>query len=123
VRKDAAIEFGQDRIAFWGRLIAIPTFAWSAGKALLQHHAHPWDFLSGAVLALIALFFLFTFPGTIVVTDYGLEQTYWFWKSRRIRWHDIVEIEANAFSSIKITGTDGTKVTHTSLLTEAPLLA
>jgi hypothetical protein len=57
------------------------------------------------------------FPGSIIVKGDGLQQVSWLWKNKRVRWEDIVEINTGAKSRIMtITGCDGTKIVHTSVL-------
>jgi hypothetical protein len=66
-----------------------------------------------------ALFIIFDFPGTIVVTRDGLEQKYWFHKRKRILWKEIVEIETCVLNeAVKITSMDGTKIVHSYLLAD-----
>jgi len=57
------------------------------------------------------------FPGSILVKRDGLQQVYWLWKKKRVRWEDIVEINTGAKSRIvTITGSDGTKIVHSPVL-------
>jgi hypothetical protein len=75
------------------------------------------DLIIAAILGILAMMFIFTFPETIVVTDNGLEQISWLWKKKQIRWADIVEINTGEKSrTVTITGADGTKIVHSRQL-------
>lgn len=64
------------------------------------------------VLGLLLFMIAFSFPDTVTVTGSGLEQGAWLWKHKRIRWAEIVEINAGG-GMLTITGADGTKIVHT----------
>ena len=64
---------------------------------------------------------LFEFPGSVVVTGDGLEQIYWFWRNKHIRWNDIVEIESGQKDrTVTITSANGTKIVHSRFLADRP---
>ena len=119
VLSDDRVEFAQDRIAFWGWLLMFMYTAWVAAKTLMKDPVNPWNFITAACLGFMALSFLFSIPGAVVTTDDGLEQIYWFWRNKRIRWKDIVEINAGEKSqTVEVTSADGTKIVHSRFLAD-----
>ena len=123
VLSDGRVEFPPNRLAFatWTIAAAIP--AWGAIEALMHRSGKPLDLWSCIVIIGLALTELTTFPGTIVVTREGIEQIYWLQWTRRIRWSDVVEINTgNKIRTITITGSNRTKIVHSSQLADRPRL-
>jgi hypothetical protein len=69
-------------------------------RTLAQWHGRLVDFISPAVSGMIALYILIPIPGTVVSSDDGLEAVFWFRKNKRIRWHDIEQIETDRESKL-----------------------
>jgi len=89
----------------------------------MQNWNVPWNFVFLAYLGLVAVGILYDLPASIVVSEEGLEQVYWFRRRKRIRWKDIVEIESRQKDhTFTITSTDGTKIVHTGFLADRPRL-
>jgi hypothetical protein len=123
VFSDDRVEFSQDQIALWGWLLIIVYMAWLAVGTLMKSHGNLWDFFIPTCIGLMALSFLFSLPGTVVVSDDGVEQIYWFRRHKRICWMDIVEIESGPRDLlVTITGADGTKIVHSRFLADRPRL-
>jgi len=126
VLNDGRIEFAPDRIGLYGYLLAFVYVIGMAGRALAQRHSGFGDYISPAVSGMIALYILISIPGTVVAAEDGLEAVFWFRKNKRIRWHDIEEIEtereSKLFSIVAITGVDGTRIVHSWLLADLPRL-
>lgn len=60
---------------------------------------------------------LTSFPGTILIDSEGLQQIFWAWKNKRIRWTEIAEINTGEKSqTVTITGLNGTKIVHSRQL-------
>ena len=111
------IEFAQDWIALCGWLLFFGIFARESVEEFLRGHGKPLSIFISAAFASMALACLLPYPGTIVIDADGLEEVLWFWKNRRIRWEDIVEIDVGKGDGpIKITSKDGTKIIPTDLL-------
>lgn len=78
---------------------------------------------SAAGFALVAIGIVTSFPGTIVIDSEGLQQTFWLWKNKRIRWANIIEINTGEKSrTVTIAGADGTKIIHSRQLPDRPRL-
>lgn len=117
------IEFAPNRYAYWAWPLVVALVVWMAANQLNQSHWKLFDVWIAACLGFLAIGFLISFPGMVVVTDDGLEQVYWFWKNKRIRWRDIVEINTGKKKpTVTITGADGTKIVHDSRLPDRPRL-
>ena len=113
------VEFAPDDLALWAGPLTVIILIWSAAKALMHSHTRPWDFLNPACFGFLALMFLVSFPGTIVVSNDGLEQIYWFAKNKRIKWKEIEEIDVKKNGgSVIVTGVNETKIIHTGELTD-----
>jgi Bacterial PH domain len=117
------IEFTRNRLAFFAWPVITVLLTLTAIRDLTHSHGEPLELVIAACLGFIALLFLLSFPGTLVVNDVGLEQVYWFWRHKRILWKDIVEINIGGKSrTVTITSTDGTKIIHSSQLADRPRL-
>lgn len=123
VLSDGRIEFTRNRLAYCAWPVIIVLLSWEFVGELMQCFAKPSHLLNAAILGWFA-FWLFTwFPGTIIVSDYGLEEVRWFWKHKRISWKDIVEVNTgNKHRIVTITGEDGAKIVHSGLLVDRPRL-
>ncbi len=123
---DGRVEFAPDRIGFWAYPLTIAYSVWLTARALPQNHGNLTAFLNLGLFAAIALSLLFSFPGTVVASENGLEKVYWLRKNKRIRWKDIEEIEAEksgtSFTSVSVKGVDGTKMIHSWMLADQPRL-
>ncbi len=75
------------------------------------------DLVTSVGMAIGLVGVLLELPGTITVSDQGLEQQYWFGRNKRIRWSDIVEIDSGPKDRrVTIKATDGTRIDHSFLL-------
>jgi hypothetical protein len=85
--------------------------------------AKPWDFITGASLSVAVLASLCSIPATLIVSSDGMEQIYWFWRNKKIRWDEIVEIntgERGKSSTVTVLGAGGTKIIHSGQLPDRP---
>jgi hypothetical protein len=79
--------------------------------------------VTAVAFASVAIALLTSFPGAILIDSEGLQQTFWAWKIKRIRWADIVEINTGEKSgTVTITGADGIKIVHSRQLPDRPRL-
>jgi hypothetical protein len=117
------IEFAPRWFGVWGWIFLVLQAIFIVPHYLKQGLGKPWDFVTGALLSVVALGFLCEIPGTLIVSGDGLKQFYWFWRNKQIRWDEIVEIntgEKNKSSTVTVTGADGTKIIHSSQLPDRP---
>jgi hypothetical protein len=83
----------------------------------------PLDLVNSAVIVFLALSHLSMFPGTIVASREGLEQVYWLWRNRHIRWGEIEEMELDKKASrLTIKGGEGTRIIYSPRLAGFPRL-
>ena len=81
----------------------------------------PLTFSTGALLGLTSVGLVFMLPGTVLVTDSGLEEVLWLWRNKRIRWEEIVEINTERKgSTVTVIGADKTRIIHSSRLPDRP---
>jgi hypothetical protein len=121
--RNGRIEFPPCLIAFWSWLLVIAFLVQAAVRHLLRNQYGPWDLLIEGILAAGALAFLSMLPGTIVVTDEGVEQIFWFRKNKRLLWDDIEEVSTGKEQrTVSIQGRDGTKILHTGQQVDCPRL-
>jgi hypothetical protein len=60
---------------------------------------------------------IFILPGTVFLTDDGLEEVFWLWRNKRIRWSEIVEINTERKgSAVMVIGGHQTKIIHSDRL-------
>lgn len=114
---DGRIKFAPSRmeLAAWAVIFiclmigAIDSFRHSRGQIL--------NLLSAAAPALLVLVAASSVPGTIIITTDGLQQIYWFSRTKRIRWEEIVEINTGKKNrTVTITGANRTKIIHSRQL-------
>jgi hypothetical protein len=107
------VEFPPSRASLWSGLVIIGYFLESAVRHLARNHSTAADWLIQGALLVGALAMLSTLPGTIALSDEGLEQIYWFRGRTRLAWDGIVEVKLDA-RTVTIRGEDGTRIAHTS---------
>jgi hypothetical protein len=114
---DGRVEFAPAPYAFWSWLIAILPSVSTVWMTLHREINTPLQLLNSGVIVFLALSHIFMFPETIVASREGLEQDYWLWKNRHIRWEEIVEIELDKKASrLTVKGGDGTRVIYSPRL-------
>ena len=123
VLKDGRIEFSLHLLTILAWLYVLVFIAISVSKGFMQGQGSLWHFVFFTGLGLTVIGMIFDYPASIVVSEEGLEQLYWFHRRKRIRWEDIVEIESGQKShTVTITAADGTKIVHTGYLADRPRL-
>jgi hypothetical protein len=111
------IEFAPNRRATAAWLMMAAFFVYLVPVEFRSMGREWLSVVSAACFALVAIALLISYPGTIVVDSDGLQQTFWAWKNKRIRWAEIVEINTGKESrTVTITGADGTKIVHSRQL-------
>ncbi len=120
-RSDGSIEFAPSRIAFGAWLLLVAYLAHTTIGFFEHSHGQPFALVNVATAGFLTLAILFSFPGTLIITADGLQQVFWFWRNKRIRWEEIVEINTGKKDrSVTITGANGTKILHTRQLADRP---
>jgi hypothetical protein len=118
---DGEAEFPPSRASLWSGLLIIAYLLETSIHHLLRRPGSVSDWLFQGLLFVGGLGLLFTLPGTIAVTDEGLEQRYWLRKRTRLAWDHIVEVKLDA-RTVTILGEDGTKIVHTGQQVDRPRL-
>ena len=120
---DGRIEFAPHRLvsAAW---ILLVLYSVDIAFDFLKHsHGKPFNLAAAACTVFFTAGILFSMPEAVVISRDELQQTYWFRKSKRIRWDEIVEINTGKKDqAVTITGADGTKIVHSRQLADRPRL-
>lgn len=131
------VQFPLGTIILWSRLIGTLAMIWLAIHQLrydrgLMTGPEPIFHLLVAALRLIfmvgiiwiAITMLLNLPGTITVNSSGIRQSFWFRKTRKIRWEDITSIAAvkgtGYIEIIEIEDFDASEIVHTALHIDRP---
>jgi hypothetical protein len=110
--RNGKAEFPPSPASLWSGLVIIGFLLGSAVLHLIRNHGSVPDLLIQGALLVGALTLLSTVPGTILVTDEGVEQVYWIRKRVRISWDNIVEVKLDP-RTVTIQAEDGTRIVHT----------
>jgi hypothetical protein len=123
VSASGRVEFAPNRRATAAWLILAAFFVYLV-PAQFRHVGEPrFSIVTAVAFASFAIALLTSFPGTILTDSEGLQQIFWAWKNKRIRWADIVEINTGEKSrTVTITGADGIKIVHSRQLPDRPRL-
>lgn len=74
------------------------------------------QFSTGALLSISVILAVLTIPGIIEVTKEALIERNWFWRSKKIQWTEIQEIQTEKKgSAITVIGLHRTKIVHTNM--------
>jgi hypothetical protein len=121
VSGEGRIEFSPDRLAISAWLLIVVYLAGAAAIDLIHSQGKSWNLFNGICFLAYAILFLCSFPVSVVISDDGLEQRYWFRRSKRIRWSEIEEIETSPKSrTVIITAASGTKIVHLRTFADRP---
>jgi hypothetical protein len=121
--QDGRVKFTPNRRSFFGWSILVVYLIFAVISQATHIQGSPLKMIVAVLIAILAVMIAVSFPATIIVASDGLRQVYWLWKNKRVRWEDIVEINAGEKSRIvTITGSDGTKIVHSSVLPDRPRL-
>jgi hypothetical protein len=117
------VEFAPNRRATAAWLILAAFFVYLIPAQFRHMGEHLFSFVTAVAFASVAIALVTSFPGTILIDSEGLQQIFWAWKNKRIRWADIVEINTGEKSrTVTITGADGIKIVHSRQLPDRPRL-
>jgi hypothetical protein len=123
VSTTGCVEFAPNRRATAAWLILVAFFAYLVPAQFRHVGSSLLPIVIAVGFALVVGALLTSFPGTILIDARGLQQRFWAWKNKRIRWADIVEINTGEKNrTVTITGADGTKIVHSRQLPDRPRL-
>ena len=123
VSSTGCVEFAPNRRATAAWLILAGFFVYSVPVQFRHVDRHLFNVVTAIASASVAVGLLITFPGTILIDSEGLQQKFWAWKNKRIRWADVVEINTGEKSrTVTITGADGARIIHSRQLPDRPRL-
>ncbi|MGC1782395.1 MAG: PH domain-containing protein [Acidobacteriaceae bacterium] len=116
---DGRIEFAPHRLVSAAWILLVLYSVDIAFDFLKNSHGKPFNLEAAACTVFFTVGILFSMPEALVISRDGLQQTYWFRKSKRIRWEEIVEINTGKKDrTVKITGADGTQIAHSRQLAD-----
>ena len=121
--QDGRVEFTPNGRSFFAWPILVVYLIYAAISRATHIQGSPLKMIVAVLIAILSVMIAVSFPATIIVASDGLQQVYWLWKNKRVRWEDIVEINTGEKSrTVTITGSDGTKIVHSSVLPDRPRL-
>jgi hypothetical protein len=121
--QDRSVEFAPNRRSYFAWPILVVYAFYAAVNQFTHIHRNPLKMIVATLIGILAVQIAFSFPATVIASNYGLQQVLWLRKSKQIRWVDIVEINTGEKCRIvAITGSDGTKIIHNRLLPDRPRL-
>jgi hypothetical protein len=106
------VEFPPCRASLWSGLVIVAFLIASAVQHLLRDHSSVADWLFQGLLLAGALWILSTLPGTILVSDEGLEQIHWFRRRNRLTWDQITEVKLDS-RTVVMQGDNERRIVHT----------
>jgi hypothetical protein len=109
---DGKVTFPPSPASLGSQLVMIAFLLESAVRHLLRNHTAVMDCVAQGALIVGAIALLTMRPATIVVTDQGLEQLYWFRRRVKLSWDEISEVKLNA-RTVTIQGENGIRIVHT----------
>src|ERR1700739_3540185 len=83
------LEFAPNRRNFVAVVFLVAILTYTGASFAASNLSSSADLVLAALWLSIALLILAVFPGSIRVSDEGLQQVYWLWKSKRIAWKDV----------------------------------
>jgi hypothetical protein len=119
--RSASVEFAPRSIELWAWMYVVVRMCFISAAYLRHGLGEPLTSVTGALLVLSSVGSTFQLPGTILATDSGLVQVFWFWRNKKIRWSEIVEINAEKRSgAVTVLSADQTKIVHSGRLPDRP---
>lgn len=121
VRSSGKVEFAPRWFGVWALIYVAIRMGFITWGYLRHGLGEPLTFVTGALLGLASIGLVLALPGTVLVSDSGLEEVLWFWRNKRIRWEDIAEINTEKKgSAVTVIGADKTKIIHSGRLPDRP---
>ena len=121
VRSSGKLEFAPRWFGVWALIYVAIRMGFIAWGYVRHGLGEPLTFATGALLGLTSVGLVLALPGTVLVSDSGLEEVLWSWRNKRILWEDIVEINTERKgSTVTVIGADKTKIIHSNRLPGRP---
>jgi hypothetical protein len=121
--QDGSIEFTPNVRSFWVWPVVVTYLTYATISCVSNLHGRPVNIVLAVYMGVLTVMIASSFPGSIIVTAQGLQQIFWLWRDKRIKWEDIVEINTGGTDrTVTIKSTNGTKITHRSQLPDRPRL-
>lgn len=115
------VEFAPNRRCFYLWPALVLYMIYSTIQQLQHTQGRLFNFILAACFGILTIMITVSFPEKIILSADGLEQISWLWKSKRIRWEDIVEINTGKKSRmVTIMGANGTKIAHNRQIPDRP---
>jgi hypothetical protein len=116
-REDGAIEFYVNRQNFWGVYVVLTLTSYPVLVFVISGFQATFGLWLVSLCSGCVLLLLMSFPGTIVVNEKGLEQTYFVGPPKRIQWKQVAWIGTDKKKKrVTVKGLHGDKVVHTRQL-------
>lgn len=120
-RANGTVEFAPRWFGVWALVYVAIRMCFITWGFLRHGLTAPLTFITGASLGLASVGLVFVLPGSVLVTDNGLEEVIWLWRNKKIPWEEIVEINTERKGSmVTVIGADKTKIIHSSRLPDRP---
>ena len=101
-------------VAAW--IYILVRFGFIGSNYLRTGFRDPLEFLTGAMMAIVAIGGVLSISGVLVVTNDALEERNWIWRNRKIRWSEIQEIHAEKKgSAITVIGPGRGRILYTNV--------
>ena len=111
------IVFLPNRRSYWGIGIIIALLGYPVVTVVLRGVKGAADISFLFLCVGFILFLLTTYPGSIVATENGLEQIYWFGGHKRVAWKDVAGFEIDKKKKrVIVKARNGARIVHTRQL-------
>jgi hypothetical protein len=123
-----ALEIGEGRVAFtpnrralWVGPVVVAYIVYGSAYHALHSKGHHFQLFESVLVGSLALALLFSFPGTIIMSEEGVAQVRWYWSKKFIPWREIAEISTGkGGGAVTVTSANGVKVIYAPSLADRP---
>ncbi len=107
------LSFGMKPAIIFARFLLLPIYLGLILYPILTHQANR-PIAVPIILALVLAIVLYFLPGTIVLTNSGVVQHFWFRSDKTIQYPEVMAIQAAQLGrQIRVLGDNRTTITHT----------
>jgi hypothetical protein len=111
------LEFAPDTVALTSTRLLIGLFGLLGVVGIVGNAFNGHGLWPGVFCASLALLLAKLLPGTILLTDQGLEQRYWLGAPKQMRWKDVHMVTLQQRQrSVTVIGRSGVKIQHVKQL-------
>ncbi len=115
------VEFAPRSMELWAWMYVVVRVCFISAAYLRHGLSEPLTFATGALLVFSSVGSTFLLPGTILVNDSGLVQVFWLWRNKKIRWSEIMEINAEKRGgAVTVFSSDQSEIVHSGRLPDRP---